>query len=429
MVRRGTPFIDKFWIGSRFVFLTLVFLSGTSARADLSDRETLFKSNELYQSLTSGVPLLPSNPLYSVILSRVKKLDFLGAAAAITDPQTGADEYFNNTVALLPQTMNQDGTAVGERNEMSAMFLVAARDGLSLRDLLTKDFTAYDPTGTPAGVKYAIDDSGCTGGGNTSGTFCNTGHYRQVWKTTNPRRSLVQIGHPGFPGIGVFTSYPWALNYDRAGTGRRNIKAVAENLYCVTMDALRTSGIPDTSIRQDIPRDDAGFVTDCKTCHIWMDNWVRPFLAKDLINGNRLIWQSPIKDKLNDIRGPNYPVTSASFDFFYTEDQNRILGIDESKSQVQTFSSTGVKFIKGENLSDFSKIIANSRGFYRCMVKRVVAQIYLKKLFSFSTFSADDQKVLDGQADTIEVFTNIAMNSGDLSDLYRRIAVWYTFGQ
>lgn len=407
-----------------FVSLTfIVSLFSVTSFAQMTTADAVLKANALYKALTGGVPLLPSNSLYTQVVSLVKAGNYLGAAQAITDPDTGADEFYNNVVASLPQTMNQNLTAVGPRNELSAMFLVIARDGRPVDELLTADFTALDPTGTPGGAKYAKDDATCGNKDATLSVLCNTQHYIDVWQKTNPRRSLKRVPHPSIPGIGVFTSWPWVREYDTAGTARRNIKGVMENLYLVSMDAMRTTGIPTDSVRQDVPRNDPHFVDNCLQCHAWMDKIVHPFLVKDSVN-NSFVYN--FKDKLNDIQGPLYPVTGPDFDWFYTPAQQQILGFDEKALPVQSFSGSGVKYIHGTDLHDFANMVANSRGFYRGLVKRIVAQIYMKKLFSLAIFSNEDLAVLDGQSDTIETFTDQLMKSKDLRDIYDRIAVWYS---
>ncbi len=418
----------KLFPGCRIALVGLfgLFLTSQAALGETTgvSAAVLANANALYRSLTNGVPLIPSNPLYNTIISFVQAKNYLGAAAAITDPATGADEFYNNVVAALPQTMNQNLTAVGDRNELSAMFLVVVRDGLPVDQLLTADFTAFDPTGTPSGVNYAIDDSGCGTTINSPGINCNTGHFIQVWNTTNPKLSLKRTNHPTVPGIGIFTSWPWALNYDTAGTGRRNVRGMMENLYLVSMDAMRADGIPTDSVRQDVPRNDPNLVNNCYQCHTWMDKIVRPFLVKNVTNNTTFVYG--FKDKLNDIQGPLYPATGPDFDWFYTPAQAQILGIDETKFSVQTYGATGIKYIHGNDLHDFANIVANSMGFYRGLVKRMVAQILMREQISTSILTDADLAVLDAQSSTIETFTAMLYKSRDLRDMYQRIAVWYS---
>lgn len=412
------------------VAFLLSCLLGHGAYAENDNASAAALANKLYKVLTGGIPLLPTNPLYSLIVSRVKDKDYLGAAAVITDPKNGADEFYNNTVASLAIPMNREGTTTGDWNDLAALFLVIARDSRPLTDLMTADIATYDPSQP---VKYAVDDSRCNG----SPSYCNTEHFHDVWANANPKKVLTVGGHPGFPGVGLYTTYTWGINFDYMGTQRRNIKGTMENLYCVTMDSMRTTLLPDIGIRRDVPRDDPDFNTNCKRCHSWMDLWVHPFLAKNVTTAAdppafTFQWKSPSDDKfdkMNNPVGPEYPVTTTAFDFFYTDDQNRVLGIDPSELPVQSYSSTGVYYIHGENLRDFANIVANSLGFYRCMTKRIVTQIYLKQHFSFATLSLDDFDKLNGQSDTIEAFAKVLKANKDLADIYRRIAVWYVFNQ
>ncbi len=414
--------------------MTCFFLLSSSAHAEMSQEEAVSNANRLHKLLTGGIPLLPSNPLYSSVVSRLKAADYLGAAAVITDPKSGADAFYNNVVASLPVPMNRESVNTNPPNEMSAMFLVVARDSMPLSDLLTKNFTAHDEVQP---VHYAPDDSKCNG----SPSDCNSEHYIRVFQG-NAKKSLKVIERSGFPGVGIYTSYAWGINYDFMGTERRNVEGTVKNLYCSTMDSMRTRLIPDVAIGRDVDRTDPNFNTDCKTCHGHMDEWRKAFLAKTVTTANappalRFIWKAPSDsssitdltfDKLNSpIAGNLYPATTTAFNFFFTDDQNRILGIDFNKLPVQDFAATGVHYVHGQGLADFANIVANSRGFYRCMVKRIVAQLYMKMHFNLSTMSQEDLDELNGQANTIETFAGVLQQNQDLADIYRRIAVWYLF--
>jgi hypothetical protein len=67
-----------------------IFLWSSAAFAETPPEEAAANGNRLHKMLTGGIPLLPSNPLYSPVVSRLKENDYLGAAALITDPRTGA---------------------------------------------------------------------------------------------------------------------------------------------------------------------------------------------------------------------------------------------------------------------------------------------------------------------------------------------------
>jgi len=413
---------SSFMIGA----VTVVTLTGSPTRAD-GPTETHYQiASGLYRRLTSGEFLLTSNPLYSGVLSKVIAKDYMGAADIITHPETGADTFYNNTVADLLQTVNVDSTAVGDRNDITAMMLCAVKHDMTPFQLLTDDFICYDPTETTAGVGYAIDDSQCDPNNpDLSGKDCNSGHYRAVWRVANPRLALKKAPRPGSKGTGIFTSWTWASNFDMAGTGRRNLKAKAEHLFLSTLEALRTEGLPTDYIRKDIPFDEPNFVTDCALCHTSMDAEVGAHLDKKIV-GKSFI--RIFNDRINvqeEHGGRN--VTDTSFRFFFSQQQNQIYGINEAKHSVQTFAP-GIKYIDGIGLDEWATIIANSRGLHEGFVKRIVAQMYMNRLFSIANLSQLEWDTINSQSDTIQSFTNVFVQEQNFRKLWGRIAVWYTVG-
>ncbi len=410
----------------------LATFTGAPTRADGPTEVQYQIASGLYRRLTSGEFLLHTNPLYPVVLSKVIAQDYIGAADAITHPTSGADAFYNNTVADLMQTVNNTGTAVGERNDITAMMLCAVKYDMTPLELLTSDFVCFDPTETPRGVGYAIDDAACnTSNFITSGTDCNTGHYMAVWSSTNPRTALQKAPRPISQGTGILTSWTWAKEFDAGGTARRNEKAVNENLFLASMEALRSEGgIPTDGIRKDIPSSDPMYNADCIKCHSGMDWRVGAYLDKQVTPvANQLVkFERFFRDKLNVIEpdgGRN--VVNTSFKYFFTQQQNQIYGINESKHTVKEYSP-GVKYIEGQGLGEIADIIGNSRGYHEGFVKRVVAQMYMNRLFSITNFTQDEWDILNGQSETIKAFTDVFYQEANFRKLYGRIAVWYTVG-
>ena len=404
---------------------TLVAFTGVPTRADGPTEADFLIASGLYRRLTSGEFLVHTNPLYSAILSKVVAQDYMGAADIITDSTNGADAFYNNTVADLLQTVNNTGTAVGERNDITAMMLCAVKYDMTPLELLTEDFICYDPTATPAGIPYAIDDTTC---GGTTVRDCNSGHYAAVWSSTNPRRSLVKARRPISQGTGLLTSWTWATNFDFAGTARRNEKAVNENLFLASMEALRSEGgIPTDGIRKDIPSDDPMYNADCIKCHTGMDWRVGAYMDKQVSADNKTFTRF-FKDKLNvnEVNGGRNLVDTR-FKYFFTQQQNQIYGINESKHVVKDYSP-GVKFIEGTGLDEIAYIIGNSRGYHEGFVKRIVAQMYMNRLFSITNFTQDEWDILNSQSETIKAFTDVFYQEQNFRKLWGRIAVWYTVG-
>jgi hypothetical protein len=87
-----------------------------------------------------------------------------------------------------------------------------------------------------------------------------------------------------------------------------------------------------------------------------------------------------------------------------------------------------VKYIEGVGLNDIAHIIGTSRGYHEGFVKRIVAQMYMNRLFSMASFTQEDWDVLNSQSETIKAFTDVFVQEMSFPKLWGRIAVWYTVG-
>ena len=362
---------------------------------------------ELHRLLTGGVALYPENPLYGSVVTYIRAGDYRAAARAITDPRTGAPEFYNNLVADTAHVFNRLGTPAGPRNEIDALWLGVTRDNLTLDDLLSADVVFYDPTLT---------------GGNA---YPTANHYVEMWRSRNPRDALIQGQRPGMSAVGIFTTGPWGENYHFMGTGRRNWRGVVENLYCSTLEAVQAKQTPQTFIRRDVPRPpvEMKFSTSCVLCHATMDALIPPFLEFDYI-GNTVV--RGFRDRINELNFATYVVTDTTGKVFYTPENESIFGYQNTDGiSFAPYGDTGVMQATVPDLAAFGKLIAHSSGFHRCMVKRIIAQIYMRRLYSFATFSDADHAVLNTQANTIEAFTALLGRGTRLKPLYEEIAIHY----
>lgn len=397
-------------------------LSVSGVSEGMSTDEAQAKAAKLYKLLNNGLPLLKTNPLYQQIVDAVATGSVSMAADIITNPKSGAASFYNNAIASLPQTINRPGTPVGNRGEISALFVGYARDELKFSEMFSVDRTYYDPTiGTNAN-KYEINIEE---------------HYKYVWESQNPRDSLKALPRPGgITGVGIFTTNQWGLAFWENGTSRRNWGVgILENLYCLKQDRVRSTIIPDSYVARDVPRtpgnDPVQYLKNCKSCHAQMDA-LRPAFLAYTWNGARLVAVAPGSanfDRIASGEANNYPSgykpVDDSWNLFVSEEQNALLGLKEVDGLSFQNYGGDVKMMSGKGLAQFGKVIGNSTGLYRCMVRRIVSQVYLGKVFGLSTLAAGEIALLDSQNDVIDRFAGEFAQHQSLRKAYQDVALYY----
>ncbi len=420
------PIMWRVWISKKMslsaLFVIVFAGSFSNHRSGITESSdpTFDLANSLYMSLTNGAPLLPENPLYSSVIAAVGAGHLDTAAKLITHPRTGAREFYDVMVASLPQQWNRDQNVVGDRNELSAMFLGYTRDEIPFKELLLRDWVYFDRS-------ISNNDAYATN---------NPSHFRVVFSTKSPRDALSGDYRPGFGGVGIFTSYPWFQNYIDMGTNRRPIYGVLNHLYCTDIKHIQTLLIPDKFVKRDVPRTPAGNVNDylsnCVGCHSFMDALIpRAFARYDTNPNNGMpipLYTSP-RDKNNEVNFAKEPITTDEWHLFVTAQQNAIFRFNGLAGRpLAAYGSTELRYMEGEGLRMFGELIANSDGFYNCMAKQVVSRIYLKKQFSLDNLTDEDKAELTAQESIIERFGQQLKRDQNLRSLIEAVAVYFVGG-
>ena len=399
---------------------TIIGLSYHHTGVTEDDDPTFNTANRLYRALTNGSPLLPENPLYSPVLGAVSSNDLAGAARLITDPRTGAREFYDVLVAGIPQHWGRDNSLVGDRHEINGMFVGYARDNIAFKDILTRDLVYYDRTLTGADAYIALPQV----------------HFREVFKRKSARDALTADVRPGFGGVGIFTSYPWFKDYIDMGTNRRSVYGMLNHLYCTDIKHVQSFVIPDKFVKRDVPRTPAGnvndYLTNCVGCHAWMDAFIpRAFARYDTNNNNN----NPIPlygvpaDQINETNFDKEPITTDDWHLFLTAEQNRIFRFNGLPGKpLQDYGSTELKYLKGQGLQMYGELIGNSDGFYNCIAKQLVTRVYLKKQFSLDSLSEEDKLELATQEPIIESFGQMLKANQNLRSVIEAIAVYFVGG-
>jgi hypothetical protein len=383
----------------------------------MSDEQAAQRANKLYKLLNSGLPLLLDNPLRSRIIDAVKFGDDAGAAAIITDPRSGAASFYNLSIASLSQTFGRMGSAVGNRQEIAAFFIGHATTGIKFNEAFWANRVFYDSAIQTEQVRYNPTNP--------------QPHLDEIWLRYSARDALKPAPRPGpNPGVGIFTTNFWQREYFMAGTSRRNWGVgILENLYCVEQDKTRTLKLPDTYVGRDVPRVVAGdamqFQRNCKSCHAQMDGVRTAFLAQDFTVDPVATFREKINEEGNNIELNLRPPTDDSWNLFFTSEQNAIFGFQAVDGlSIQSFGPE-IKSISGKGLPQLGKVIGNSRGLYNCMVRKMVAQVYLGKVFGLKVLDEADMHLLDSQKSVIDRIASEFHQHQNLRQAYEAVALHY----
>lgn len=348
--------------------LGLIFFT-QAAKAD--DAET--ESRAIFRRLT-GTSLTPNDPRLTQMTTAVRQGNVLAAARIASDDKNFYAVTLRNWAA--PWSL-KDGSPAAPFDDMQATAIGVVRDQLDGRLLLTGKF------------RYAS-----TQGGLPAESPLNNDHYQAIddrgvdLKTTLTRRDGQLQSLP--EAAGVLTSRAFQAEYVSAGTNRRATVYAFKNFLCTPIEVWRDPGLPEGYIRRDVNRSPAGnpaaFQRECRTCHAPMDAMTGAFAHFDFAGGQIQYYgpfNFPPKYNQNGATFPDGYVTSDdSWENFATRHHN------------VSFGWRGP--LKGQGIESFAKMLADSKGFSTCMVKRAFQATCRRELMP------QDQAFVSQMADTLE---------------------------
>lgn len=400
-----------------FLKLCLVLFLVTSV-ALAEGKGPMSLAGALYYKLT-GTPLMDENPLRPMILAHVANGNLKAAAQAITDPRSGSRYFYDNVVKNFALTFNRNHSTTNPANDLTAFIIGSVMTGKTIDEMLTGNYYFMDPF-PPTGVAVYAENS--------------DQHYDDLDKKSSFRDRLKQATR-GAADIGLFTTRSWASDFYSAGTNRRPWKGIIELLYCVNQTDTKTLFIPEDKVRRDVPRVQNGSVSiyqnTCRGCHAQMDPISNAFGLWDFVN-NAIKRQTSFFEKINET--PNYPTyrpTSDTWWLYTTDSQDAIFGFNDVPSYGAnppvTFVTIdqGLRLAQGQGLPSFARVIAASDGFPRCLVTRLVTQMYLKKSWGLPGITETDIEALGTQDSVIDEFSSVLKKKRTLRDLFEDLAIKY----
>jgi hypothetical protein len=192
----------------------------------------------------------------------------------------------------------------------------------------------------------------------------------------SPQRAIAGgavVDHPD--GAGLLTTRGWAEAQGTAGTNRRFVEQTFRQFMCVTMQQWADASAPDERIGRDVTRTPGGdfntFQTTCKACHGQMDGFRGAFAYVDFVtDGNngmaQTISSTPVA-KMNQ-KSTEYPNG-------YVTSDSQFVNFAKGKTNADQFGWSGSNYNGGTGIAQFGQLIADSKGFSRCMVRRAFTAV------------------------------------------------------
>ncbi len=315
-------------------------------------------SLKIFQRL-AGVPLLPSDP-------RADEMDQLiqaGKTAEAAHIATDDPSFYGVTIRDWAAVMsNKAESPVVDFDDFQAMIIGVVRDDLDARLLLSGNFRyAGDPSLHLPGVSVADNN-----------------HYLQLDASGVDLKDALVRQEPQWDGIaesaGLLTTRAWAQAHLVDGTNQ-----------------WKDPGLPDIRVRRDVTRrpgdDPSTYENTCRTCHAAMDGLTGAWANWDYVNDSLtyygLYGVAPKMNKNNTVYPAGYVTVDNSWINLAVSHQNTAFGWRGATS--------------GAGINAFGTMMANSRGFSRCMAQRAFEKVCRRSL------TADEQSgVLNSLADQFE---------------------------
>lgn len=370
-------------ITSRTAFLSALLCCSIPAFAATPDTQTLFQR-------LSGRPILKSDARYNTISKLLSEGKALEAAHLITEDEG----FYNNTVRHWASVMSsREETPLEPINDFIALIAGAVRDGLDARTLLTGNFR-YE----------ALKEKNLTPVSNLNNTHFEEFEAQQLSLKTD----LVRVSPQWMTAkntAGLLTTRAWAKAHYLAGTNRRATEFAFREFLCLPIDSWKTPNLPDLHVRQDVDRAPGGdpnrFQTECRTCHAGLDAMSGAFAEYDFKDDKFIFASGWI--------APKFVQNADVFPKGYRTQHNGWMNLLSSPGQMEIFGWR--TSLEGAGAKEFATMIAESKGFSQCMVKRVFKKLCRREI------AQSENKFLSDQAIDFE------KDSYNLRTLFEKIAI------
>lgn len=356
--------------------------------ANLVITPELTKAQDIFQRLT-GVKTPLYDPELTKMATLLKANDPLGAA----DIAASDARFLNITVRDFASRMSNRPESIDvPLNDFTATIIGAVRDNLNAQRLLWDDITYIgDPT------KVAIPST------LTADILRSNNHYEaldlQRANLANVLKISTQKIFDGTKAVnmptpaGLLTSRAWMSSHAIAGTNRRPIEYSLREFLCTPLEKAADSTGPDNVVARDIDRFPGGshtkFTVSCRACHTIMDGF-RPAFGYFTFNSNYTMhsFTSPAVTNQDDeddglgmfkSREPGATYVHNKLNHNETVFAGGRVTVDDNWVNNAVHGANLPYFnwtrMKGKGISEFGRMIAESKQFPLCMANRVFSQV------------------------------------------------------
>jgi hypothetical protein len=322
----------------------------------------------IYKRLTgTGVSL--DDPIIGQMAAEISAQRSKAAARLVT---LNHSNFYNVVVRdMFAQMSTREELRTEPLNDFIAIGIGVVRDNLSALELLTGNYYYIVPPATP-NIRNAFGAAG-------DNILTNNNHYADiVTQGLDIKGSLIKsvgqkifannavVDHPD--PAGLLTTRAFMLAHASAGTNRRLVEYSFREFLCVPVEGWADVSNPDNMVSRDVDRFPGGsngvFQVSCKGCHSGLDGLRTAFAKVDF--NNQVNFSGGIQNKMNinnTVFPQGFSVTNTMFVNNAVRGANAtFFGWDET-----TLTGTGIK--------QFGTMLAKSRAFPRCMVKRVFQSV------------------------------------------------------
>ncbi len=364
------------------------------------------RAHKLFQSIT-GVRVAIDDSRVVQMETMIKAGNTRSAISVATRDPLFLDVQIRD---MARKMSTRDETVRAPMSDFVATMIGVVRDSdtTSAKELLTGNFYyRVDPTiATTANVRQAEQADIVQSNNHYADITTRNLSPAAVLVKQSPQRAMrggAVIDHPD--AAGLITSRAFVEAHAVAGTNRRMVEFTMRQFMCVGMSDWADANGSDERVAQDVTRTPSGsvnlYLTTCKSCHSGMDGFRGAFAYLDFTNNAATFTNNTVVGKMTRNAteyAQGYRMTDNSIQNF------AILG--KNADQFGWRSAT-----TGNGIAAFGKMVADSRGFSRCMVRRAFTQVCRRKpLVSEETLvrSLADQFETDGYH-MRRMFENVAL--------------------
>jgi hypothetical protein len=294
---------------------------------------------------------------------------------------------------MAKKMSTREETLAAPLSDFVATFVGAVRDDVDARQLLTGNFYyKFNITNLTGNDKTTMDKDPVPLA-DRNNHYSSAQNLRLSLKTYLEQASpQLVVDEKAMPdAAGLLTTRGFVSAHALAGTNRRMVEFTFREFMCVTMQDWMDVTRPDDYVGRDVDRFAGGgntrYQQTCKGCHAQMDAFRQAFAFIDW-NGSAITYTP---DKVVG----KYSRNSNIFPRGNTTVSNNWMNYATGSSNADRFGWRAQK-LTGNGMNEFGQMIANSKGFSRCMSRKFFTEICKRDP------SVDDEKLVRSIASDFE---------------------------